>query len=168
MAEIRSKCEGCGMCCRAIWIPIKHSEFNIENLKSNRDREEPIQYVGKVSEMMDDLTFVIQNWYPLTKEEVLERNPHLQTWQLADWKGHELDFEEALNNNFYGCAQLDTETGLCRIHDNLPQVCSGYPWYGGRPVENHNFYTEDCYYKRDVTEEALEAYDKELEKAVEV
>lgn len=165
MSEIRSKCEGCGMCCRAIWIPLKHSEFDhIETMKQNRCREQ-IQYEEKVTDIMDDLTFIIQNWYPLTKEEALERNPHLKTWILPE----EItgNFEEMLNEHIYGCSQLDTETGRCRIHDNLPHVCSGYPWYRGRPTESHNFYADDCFYKRDITPEALEEYDRQQEGRVE-
>jgi Fe-S-cluster containining protein len=160
MTKIREKCEGCGQCCRAIYIPLSHSEFhsNIEFMKQNRFKER-IKYESdyKVLGNMDDKTFVIHNWYPLTKEEVLERNPYLKTWMEA-WREYytEEQIDEIFNNNFYGCNQLDEETGRCMTHDNLPRVCSGYPWYEREPSESTMLYTEDCYYKRDLLEKETE------------
>jgi Fe-S-cluster containining protein len=153
--NIRTQCEGCGMCCKAIYLPLTHSQMtdDLDSMRANRDKP-PIVYDFPVRDNFGDQSFAKQNFYPLTKDEVLQINPHLETWR-AGFEEAGVDFDDKLSNNFYGCIQLNKTTGRCMTHDNLPKVCSGYPWYGREPSQAHEFYTEDCFYKKDLIEREL-------------
>lgn len=148
MDNIREKCEGCGMCCRAIFLPVTHEELVRDSTSMRNPYTKLPEYTGDHANDSDP-AFVLANFYPLNREEVLRRNPHIQTWRSSIEEAGE-DFDQILEKNFYGCVNLDEETGRCKIHDNLPHVCSGYPWYEREPSEYHLFYAEDCYYKRDL------------------
>lgn len=128
---IRTQCEGCGACCRAIWLPKTHEEL-----------ERTPRYKG-------DIEFVKENFYPLTAEEVLERNPHVATWGLHPRVTTE-GLPKMLENNFYGCKNYDEEARRCRIWADRPEICRGYPWYDREPTIEHLFYDQNCFYKRDL------------------
>lgn len=141
--NIRSQCEGCGMCCRAIYLPLSHAELT-KQATSMGGGSIP-KYTGK--HMKDgDWAFTLANFFPITKDEAIQRNPHLKKWEEIDGR---------LGTNFYACVNLDEGTGRCRIHDNLSNVCSGYPWYGKDPSDEHEFYTDDCFYKKDLIEREM-------------
>lgn len=50
---------------------------------------------------------------------------------------------------FYSCRHFNEETRSCMSHDDLPETCSGYPWFGGLP-EPHRVLSPHCSYNVDV------------------
>lgn len=155
------------MCCRTILISkMPHSHFP-DSMNENKGKDR-IVYDTPIKGNMDDITFAIQNWYPLKSEEVIERNPFMikEIRRMYDMMITDEDMESyedyerrILSNHFYSCNQLDEATGRCMTHDNLPKVCSAYPYYDHEKIteENTLFYTEDCYYRNEIqTEEGVE------------
>lgn len=158
MTALRSKCEGCGMCCRAIFLADLQHSYLPGEMRFNREKPRKM-YENIVQDVMDDKTFVMQNWYPLTQEEVLQRNPFVlkelertPSLQELDESTKKERINALLSNNFYGCSQLDESTGRCMTHENLPKVCSGYPHYRHEKLFEKDtfFYTDDCYYRKDI------------------
>ena len=43
-------------------------------------------------------------------------------------------------DGYYTCAKYDRSRNLCGAHDDRPDVCSDYPWYGRepKPMESMN------------------------------
>lgn len=114
-------CKRCGKCCEAICLC-----YSYEQLKLYEDNEEAKELV-KIFE-------------PITQEEALEINPHLQVWINKSKNGR----------YFYRCTQYDKGTKLCRIHDSKQRICTEFPFYGKEKLPSHEeFYSEDCGYNRE-------------------
>lgn len=133
MEELKGSCHMCGKCCEAIHL-----------LQSPQE----VASIAESEKMSGDARFITDNWTPITKEEAFTINPYL--------KQNEDGLAEKGIDNVYGkfyyytCTQLDKETRKCRVHENRPQVCSGYPWYGRRPNNSILWYADECGYKVDL------------------
>lgn len=115
------KCNKCGMCCKAICLPI--SSFD----------------VMKEVNPLGDWLFIKENFYMITKEEALNINPFLKHWlkKRDRWR------------YFFKCKQFDVKKNKCLIHKNKPRICKDYPFYDGdkRKFNKYTFYTENCGYR---------------------
>lgn len=47
------------------------------------------------------------------------------------------------------CAKFDKETRLCTAHDDRPELCKQYPWYGGEPKQGDTTMKARCSYLAD-------------------
>jgi Fe-S-cluster containining protein len=103
-----------------------------------------------------DVTFVHENWTPISKEEAFAINPKLKAneeFALANPDVY-MDSAEVMGGmHYYTCNKLDKQTGLCTAHSEKPHVCSGYPFYGRTPSVHMMFYSDDCGYIVDVEDE---------------
>jgi Fe-S-cluster containining protein len=48
----------------------------------------------------------------------------------------------------YSCRHFDRETRLCGIHDRRPDMCRGYPFYGGDPTPDA-YMSQRCSFQAD-------------------
>jgi len=136
--ELKGFCNMCGKCCEAIHISL--SPEKVEEMAKS-----PLHANNKLS----DPVFIHENWEPISREEAFSINPHFQ-FNTDRYKEKHEGQDPYENMFFYTCKQFDKETRLCKVHDNLPHVCKGYPWYGGRPHIDELFYDPNCGYKIDV------------------
>ncbi|MMZ43654.1 Flagellin N-methylase [compost metagenome] len=135
VTNLRGKCGMCGRCCQAIHLPLSPKDIQEMHEKGNNP----------------DASFIHQNWTPISKEEAFDINPYfLVNEKRIKEEELDLNYEDLY---FYTCNRLDKESKLCTVHDLRPNVCSGYPWYGGRPHVTELFYSEDCGYRIDVEDE---------------
>lgn len=73
--------------------------------------------------------------------ERLAANPDMEDWarhQYEFFRDHwrsTSTFEDTDGATVHRveCDQFDRNTRSCGAHDNRPQVCSGFPWYGRDP-----------------------------------
>jgi Fe-S-cluster containining protein len=135
--ELKGKCNMCGTCCKAIYLPYSHQE--LLDCKPVKDYvANPWDFEKRIGD--HDHVFVHLYWEPITLKEALAINPHIATWKYGTEK----------EDNWYRCTRLDTKTNRCTVHDNQPSVCSGYPWYGRAPRPHESYYSPDCGYQVDV------------------
>jgi Fe-S-cluster containining protein len=129
--NLENKCKMCGMCCRAIRLPVDW-EYFIDRYPEpiTEDRE------GCVTKYTD-LEFIRTFWQPISKEKALEINPHLKTWPT---------FEDGF---YYKCTKFDEKTNKCTVNEDKPRVCYGFPFYDHTPTQNDvkYLYSEDCGFK---------------------
>lgn len=62
--------------------------------------------------------FVLKHWRRISQAEARRRLP-----RMNGPKG----------TYYYECDMFDPEENLCTAHDTRPDVCRGFPWYGGNP-----------------------------------
>jgi Fe-S-cluster containining protein len=84
------------------------------------------------------LKFAFENWEPITKEEAYKINPYL--------KNHNDD-----GHYYYSCRQFDPENNKCLVQKDKPPVCSGFPWYGRKPLGYPPTYSVECGYNSDIS-----------------
>ncbi|MNW28638.1 Flagellin N-methylase [compost metagenome] len=142
MQELRGACGMCGKCCEAIHIPL-----DINEIRKGAENG------------WGDATFVRDNWTPITLEQAYEINPFLKKTKEDQLEKGNANPHEGMH--FYTCDRLDRSTKLCTVHENRPQVCSEYPWYGRKPSSDFIFYTKDCGYRVDAEDAAKEALNHE-------
>lgn len=123
--EKTADCSMCGKCCEAILIPVSSEEMKPDSGIRFRDGD-----------------FMRENFVPMTQEEAFRINPN-----LAD----PLSIEKKY---YYSCKQYDKTTKLCGAHENRPQVCSGFPWYGNSINNQSLLMHKECSYWLDVPVEA--------------
>lgn len=122
-------CKKCGMCCQAIAL-----QYSVEYIETCKDSP--------------DAKFILENWQPITMEEALSINPHLQLWI-------DVSVKRNITLYFYKCNQLDLETNLCKIHStkedfSQPRICIDYPFYTRYLLpKSELFYSPECGYNRD-------------------
>lgn len=130
----------CGKCCQAIVLNVSREE--IEQMASVQD-----YLSGKIDRTdlwNDDPIFIYLNWTPISTEDALRINPHIQTWFDAWEKSG-----QTRKWHFYKCSKL-TEDNKCGVHDERPRVCREFPWYGKQPRISELFYADNCGYKIDI------------------
>lgn len=141
MHKLSGSCNQCGMCCKAIVLPISYDELKERDAVKyyiNGARQEDIEN--------NDVLFVWLNWKPLTKEEAFGVNPYLK--KIDNNADDPRDVE--WHPSFWTCTKHDPITNKCTVHDNQPDVCSKFPWYGREVHSRDIFYTAECGYKIDV------------------
>ena len=122
-------CAKCGLCCRAISVSSNkrywreqwawaeewrdyvaaHPDWQA----ANPDTREP-----NWREALENRTFMLAHWHPISKAEADRRVPGITAWKAGPW---------------YECDMHDAATNLCTAHDGRPPVCRDYPWYGRAP-----------------------------------
>lgn len=107
-----TECNGCGVCCDPVVLPITQ----IEALTAPLDPE-----VRR---------WVLEDLIPMSRREakakfplVFERPVHQVLNGVATM----------LQPLFYRCRNYDPETGRCAIYETRPETCRDFPWAGGRP-----------------------------------
>lgn len=91
------------------------------------------------------------------QEYAAEALTRLDGKEADDWARHQIEFfrdhwrskstyESTVNGepvtvHRVECDQFDRATRSCGAHDNRPQVCSGFPWYGREP---HSAEAQPC------------------------
>jgi len=116
------KCTRCGACCIAIVLP--NSTEKTKGLAAGGDK---------------GLRFIVDNFSEISREEALNRNPHLS-------------YTEEGESFFYECKKFDKVKKVCIDYENRGEVCRGFPW--GHSIYktidlNTKFYSKDCGYKID-------------------
>ncbi len=99
-------CSRCGDCCDPVNVPLDPQSYAAERLAVTAHDDEG-WYVHQ-------LKFFRDHWTSIGSNEVTENG-------------------ETVTMHRVRCDQYDRATRTCQAHDNRPQVCSGYPWYGRAP-----------------------------------
>lgn len=118
----RGKCNRCGMCCRAIVVAQPEEDWLCNPTRDG-----------------SDAAFMFENWTPIHRDTAFKINPNLPAW-AKDKRAEVL---------FFSCLRYDEDTKSCTVQGEKPQVCSEYPWYGGKPRPDEGFYSSDCGYRID-------------------
>lgn len=143
MHKLTGSCHMCGMCCKAIVLPVSYDEL--------KERSSVQDYInGSKCEGIEnnDVLFVWLNWKPISKEEAFKINPHLRLWEERFIERNCLE-----KLNFWTCTKHDPVTNKCTVHEHRPKVCSDFPWYGRSVVTTEPFYSPECGYKVDIDQE---------------
>jgi Fe-S-cluster containining protein len=70
----------------------------------------------------EDGWFILRHWHPISRAEAERRLPRIGRMRRDP------------GVRFYACDQFDAERNLCMAHDGRPDVCRGFPFYGGDPL----------------------------------
>ena len=116
-----AECSKCGACCHPVMT------------------HWPLDEIRYRAADLAEVLFLLKNWSPVTTEEAQRMNPVIGKYDLTDYGG-----------NFYRCAQFDTGTKECMAHNDRPNVCSGFPWYGGAPRVGPLWQYPECSYRDDI------------------
>lgn len=57
----------------------------------------------------------------------------ISVWQARRWRPWLEKTIIDTNTALFTCLELDRETGLCKVYEDRPKVCSGYPFYEKPP-----------------------------------
>jgi Fe-S-cluster containining protein len=98
-------CSRCGDCCDPVIVTFDPQVYATERLAAAGDE--------------------MQDWAK-----------HQYEFFLAHWRSesHYQDVDDpAVTVHRVRCDQFDRDTRTCMAHDDRPQVCSGFPWYGRDP-----------------------------------
>jgi Fe-S-cluster containining protein len=125
-APLAGACNGCGACCRVIFV------------EQSPDEIRRMATLTRVLGIPSDHTFAAAHWRPLTREEAMRRNAFYTSRLPAD-------------AHLYTCDQLGDD-GRCTAYEERPLVCRGYPWYG-RPPGTLPLADPDCGYRVDLPPE---------------
>jgi len=109
-------CAQCGSCCEAIVV---------DKPKSNWAYGDPSR------------GFVNKHWHPISRAEVLKRNPNIPE-------------EELKGMSTYECDKYNKETHQCMAGWEKPYVCTGFPWYTGQPEAQRIRWWPKCSYWHDL------------------
>lgn len=122
-----TECNGCGGCCDPVMMPytqefaLRHAdEFPTENLRW----------------ILEDLT-------PMTDHIAEEKEPEFvrRVTNMARKKNQQ--------RHFFSCINFDRHTRTCRIYEDRPPVCHGYPWLTGQP-KHGTILPPACSYNADI------------------
>ena len=83
----------------------------------------------------EDAEFIKQHWHPMSRNLAYFLNPYLNDTFGDDERYH-----------FYSCDLFDAGTNKCMCHEEKPNVCSGFPFYGGEDVSMARTYSPECGY----------------------
>lgn len=104
-------CSQCGDCCDPVIITFDPQEVAAERLAANPDMEGWARH---------QYEFFRDHWRSIsTFEDTLDG--------------------ETITVHRVECDQFDRATRTCLAHDNRPQACSGFPWYGRDPRSDEAF-----------------------------
>jgi len=92
-----------------------------------------------------DSYFVLNYWERINFEEANSINPNI--------------VEDIYT--YYRCKAYD-ETKKCTLYAVRPNLCSGFPWYEGRPILSRLF-SKQCGFEVDVLDELKESCESSLE-----
>jgi Fe-S-cluster containining protein len=86
--------------------------------------------------------FVLAHWHRISKAQALKNNPHLAS--IMD------EYERDTRTIYWYTCDMLVEN-RCLIHQERPNICRGYPWYGKNPADCQAefLYGENCGYKID-------------------
>lgn len=113
-------CNGCGDCCDAIYLD---PEYHEENMAERARRGQA------------DARFIQEHWHPITAEVALARVPGFRRILLV--------------GRFLECDQFDRETRRCLARETRPEICRGFPWYGGPYDVDRIMPFDRCSYRTD-------------------
>lgn len=114
-----TQCNGCGGCCDPVVSPFTHRQLR-GLLPIQMDAEQRI-----------NREFMLNHLTPISRREGLRRAPHLTQGGVtfAIFEGRPVE----VWSQFYECDFYDPEAKACTAYEQRPPMCSGYPWYDGRP-----------------------------------
>lgn len=125
-------CNMCGDCCKVIVTekPLKHYRELARGLRpwveywASGGEDLPVECGeewtrAKIEESYATASFVSLHWHRITKGEAYYRLP-----PMGLYPGY-----------YFQCDQWDADTKLCKAGDARPPICSGFPWYHGKPGE---------------------------------
>jgi Fe-S-cluster containining protein len=116
-----SECKRCGKCCECIVL--------------NRDPDQ-IRDMASREVRHSNFNFAYRNFIPITQEQAYQINPYLKEWKQSV-------------QYFYTCRRFDKATRTCKVHSARPDTCSGFPWYGRKPIMQ-SLYSPECGYQEDL------------------
>ena len=119
-------CGKCGKCCRKIHLPWE--------IKTKIDLY--LLTRGKDSEGIGDLHFIANHW------EYIGRSSEIGDGFIV--KLPDADFNDYA---VYQCSMIGPDN-LCRIHNDRPEVCRGYPFYDKTPIQSSPWEYKGCTYEK--------------------
>lgn len=119
-------CARCGTCCENIWCETAQDlpHWTTAAMEGVPDPGTDEGWTHWQSSGWEDRAKA-QRWYDPDGD-----NRKNAEFIVAHW--HPNDDGET-----YSCDRFDPATRLCTAHDGRPAVCSGFPWYGRDPDDEH-------------------------------
>jgi Fe-S-cluster containining protein len=140
------ECSMCGNCCERIY-----TGWNLEYLADKAIKWEngpdPTKDLAGFYQWMRDAT----TWENIDLEEMLRtRRNAVENYRFVKvhWESRNDTPPEDGHEN-WNCKMFDTETRMCNAHGDRPPVCSGYPWYGGKPKRDADL-SPQCSFNADI------------------
>lgn len=116
-------CNCCGACCRVLTVAQGPEEIRT------------MAALARVLGIPSDMVFAAAHWRPLSRQEAARLNPYY-VGRLPP------------GAHLYSCDCLGPD-GRCRVYEERPLVCRGYPWYG-QPVRDMPLPDPACGYHADI------------------
>jgi len=128
-------CKKCGKCCEVIVLKFdkEHIDECAKSYKFYISKDS-----NKFNENGNNFYFASRNFVSISEECAYKINPFLKKWSRG-------------KNYYYQCKRWDNVSKMCSIYSLRPEVCSGFPWYGGTPTKRiQPLYSPECSFQADM------------------
>lgn len=123
-----TECSKCGVCCDPVLLTSDTIALASNLRISPRERR-----------------WLLEDLKPMSRKEAKAKVP----WAFESgvlWRNNVGQVSWPL---FYRCQHFNEETRQCESHHDLPETCSGFPWFGA-PPHPHAVLPPECSYNVDV------------------